>query len=250
MRKAILLFLAAASVAASALAQEDIIPPKRSRLAKMGLFGGLTPSYLMPDLGGINNFLVGAKAAPLSTNGVFLWGGAGAAYIVVVPNLRVGGMGMGGGLTSSALDASGIRRDAELRIGWGGVTVEYVIPVVERLDVAVGTLIGHGGLDLTLRKSNGGTETWSGQLSQFGDALTAATSTSSRALNGSFWILAPSVNVEYAVLGWMAIRLGASYTAMVGPNWKVDGTYDLLNVPDTITGKGFMINAGILVGIF
>jgi hypothetical protein len=250
MRKAILLFLAAATVSALTRAQEDIIPPKRSRLAKMGLFGGFTPSYLMPDLGGINTFLVGAKASPLSTSGVFLWGGAGAAYIVVVPNLRVGGMGLSGGLTSSALDGSGIRRDADLRIGWGGVTVEYVFTVVERLDVAVGTLIGHGGLDLTLRKSNGGAETWNGEQTQFGAGLTGATSTVSRALNGSFWILAPSVNVEYAVLGWMAVRVGASYTAMVGPSWKVDGTYDLLDVPGTISGKGFMVNAGLLVGIF
>jgi hypothetical protein len=250
MRKAFLLFIAVSTLAAASLAQEDIIPPKRSRMAKMGLFGGFTPSYLMPDLGGINTFLTGAKAAPLSTGGLFLWGGAGAAYIMVVPNLRVGGMGVGGSLTSSTPDAQGIRRDAELRIGWGGVTIEYVIPVVERFDVAVGTLIGHGGLDLTIRKSNGGTESWTNEQTQFGAGLTGTSNTVSRALNGSFWILTPSVNVEYAVLGWMAIRVGASYAAMIGPSWKVDGTYDLLNVPDTINGKGVMINAGLLVGIF
>jgi len=250
MRKSILLFLAVAAVTASTFAQEDIIPPKRSRMAKMGLFGGVTPSFLMPDLGGINNFLVAAKAAPLSTKGVVLWGGSGAAYIVVVPNLRVGGLGLSGSLTSTSLDASGVRRDTELRIGWGGVTVEYVVPVVERLDVAVGTLIGYGGLDLTLRKTNGGTETWTGEQNLFGKDLNGSTNTASRALNGSFWVLAPSVNVEYAVLGWMAVRVGGSYAAMVGPTWKVDGSYDLLDVPDTITGKGFAVNVGILVGIF
>jgi hypothetical protein len=250
MRNAIRLLLIVATIATTGFAQDDIIPPKRSRMAKMGLFGGFTPSYLMPDLGGVNDFLRAAGAAPLSTNGMVLWGGAGAAYIMIVPNLRVGGMGLGGGITSSIIDAAGIRRDADLHISYGGVTVEYVIPVVERLDIALGTMIGHGGVDLTLRKSNGGTDTWTNEQNQFGQGLTGPSNTMSRVLNGSFWVLTPSLNVEYAVLGWMAIRVGGSYSVTFSPGWRVDGTYDLLNVPGTVNGKGFMINTGLLVGIF
>jgi hypothetical protein len=37
---------------------------------------------------------------------------------------------------------------------------------------------------------------------------------------------------------------------MASPSWQVDDKYDLLGVPSKISGKGFMINAGLFVGTF
>jgi hypothetical protein len=58
------------------------------------------------------------------------------------------------------------------------------------------------------------------------------------------------VNLEYAVTGWLAFRAGASYVGMSFPSWSVDGEYDLLDVPSSVSGKGFMVQAGIMVGTF
>ena len=44
-----------------------------------------------------------------------------------------------------------------------------------------------------------------------------------RTLSGSFFVYVPSVCFEYAVLNWMALRVGASYVGMAAPSWKVDG---------------------------
>jgi len=231
-------------------AQEEPIPPKRSRTIKVGLFGGFTPGVLFPDVAPINSFLTAGHAAPLSDNGVFLYGGGGAAYIMLLPNVRVGGMGMSGSIKSTSLDGAGVRRDAELNVGYGGITVEYVIPIVERLDVAVGVMMGWGGIDITLRQSNGAANTWEGEQTYLGTGLGAPPNNVTRILNGSFFVYVPSAYIEYSLLNWLAVRAGASYVGMAAPSWKVDNNYDLLGVPSNVSGRGFMINAGILIGTF
>ena len=244
-----MLLLCAFSVSL-AVAQEEPIPPKRTRAPKFGAFGGFTPGWLSVDVGTLNKFLEGGKGAPLSNNGVFLFGGAGAAYIMVVPNLRIGGMGMSGTSTSTSLDAIGIRRDATLSVGFGGVTIEYVVPVIERLDVAFGIMLGRGGIDLTLTQTNGSSDTWAGEQSYLGSGLGNPPNNVTRTLTSSFFVWVPAVNVEYALLGWLGVRVGASYVGMSFPSWKVDGNYDLLGVPGDVTGKGFMVNAGVFVGTY
>lgn len=235
--------------------EEPPIPPKRSKAGKIGAFGGFIPGLLFVDVKPINDVLVPAGGAPLRENGVFLWGGGGAAYIMLVPNLRVGGVGMSGSISSTKLDAAMVRHDAQLKVGFGGVTVEYVVPVVERLDVAFGTMLGGGGIDIILRQDAGRAKTWGQEWVNFGtgnynDPAPAQVNNIKRTLTGSYFVWIPSVNVEYAILGWVGFRLGISYVGMSSPSWTLDDNYELLGAPSTVSGKGFMINAGLFVGTF
>jgi hypothetical protein len=166
-----------------------------------------------------------------------------------LPNLRVGGMGMGGSIKSTSLDGFGVRRDAELGVSFGGVTFEYVIPVVERLDVAVGAMLGGGGIGITLRQDVGANKTWGQEWGNFGRVGGTITSIT-RKLDGSYFVWVPSVSVEYALLGWFGARIGVSYVGMSAPSWKLDNNYELLGVPSNVNGKGFMINAGLFLGTF
>ena len=250
MKNSAVALLLCAFIASAATAQEEPIPPKRSSAVKFGFFGGFTPGWLNVNVGPINEFLTGAGAAPLRNNGVFMFGGAGAAYIMIIPNVRVGGVGMSGSISSTSLDAAGLRRDAKLVVGYGGVTVEYVVPIMDRLDVAAGIMLGTGGMDLTLRESNGGNDSWASEQKYFQSGLTAPPYTITRTLSGSFIVWVPSVYVEYAILGWLGSRVGVSYTGMSAPSWQVDANYDLLGVPSSVSGRGVMINAGVFVGIF
>ncbi len=257
MKQFLLLILTLSIVSSLAWAQEDPvvapIPPKRSKAAKVGAFGGFAPGWLFVDTKPINAFLQPAGGAPLKDDGVFMIGGTGAAYIMLLPNVRVGGLGMSGSLRSTSLDISGIRRDAKLEVGFGGVTVEYVVPVVERLDVAFGGMLGTGGIDITLRQSTGGNLTWNQEWGNFGSGnyqTGGQINNVTRKLSGSYFIWIPSVSVEYALMGWAGVRLGASYVGMSAPSWKLDDNYELLGVPSKVSGKGFMINAGLFVGTF
>jgi len=240
-----------ALLAAIGIAQEEPIPPKRSKAAKIGGLIGYTPGWLFMDTKPINEFIVPAKGAALKESGVYLNGIGGSAYIIFVPNLRVGGFRMWGKSVSTSLDGFGLRRDVEMDVSFGGVSVEYVFPIVERLDVAVGATLGGGSLSLTLRQDNGGSVTWNGEWGNFGNPGNAGPlNNMTRKLSGSYFVYVPSVNVEYALLGWVGVRLGVSYVGMASPSWQVDDKYDLLGVPSKISGKGFMINAGLFVGTF
>jgi hypothetical protein len=251
MKRSIAISVLLSLILTAGFAQEEPIPPKRSRAIKVGLYAGFTPGWLFVDVKPINDFLAVGKGAALKENGVFMTGGAGAAYIMLLPNVRVGGMGLTGTLKSTALpDGNNIRRDAELRVGFGGLTIEYVFPVLERLDIAVGGMLGGGGMDLTLRQSNGGSNTWDGEQTLFGQWTAGAPANMTRTLSGSFFIWSPTVNIEYALLGWLGVRIGASYVGMSFPSWTVDSNYDLLGVPNDVSGRGFMIQAGIFVGTY
>jgi hypothetical protein len=170
-----------------------------------------------------------------------------------IPNLRVGGLGMSGSLKSTSLDAFGLRRDAELTVGFGGVTIEYVVPVVERLDVSVGVMLGGGGVDIRLQQDLGGNKRWSQEWIDFstGSYRTGSqVDNIQRELSGAFYVWVPSVTVEYAILGWLGVRAGVSYVGMSDPSWTIDGSDALLGVPDDVKGNGVMINAGVFVGAF
>ena len=74
--------------------------------------------------------------------------------------------------------------------------------------------------------------------------------TLTRDMSGSFFTLIPALNVEYAISGWIGVRLGASYVAMMAPSWSLDNDYDLAGVPSSVKGNGLMLQAGIFVGTF
>ena len=252
MKKAFLFLLLCSVIVARVSAQEEPIPPKRSQMAKVGLFAGFTPGWLNIDVQPFNDFIVKAKGAPLSDNGMFMYGGAGAIYIIVLPNVRIGGVGMSGSLKSTNLDAvSNIRRDAQLNAGFGGLTIEYVIPFNERLDLSMGGMIGWGGVDLTVRAGNGLANTWDAEQTMLGSVgLPSPTNNVTRVYSGRFFVLVPSVNLEYSFLAYLAGRIGVSYVGMMLPSWQVDSNYDLLNVPSSVSGKGFMVQAGLFLGTF
>lgn len=231
-------------------AQEPPIPPRRGSAPKVGLFLGFTPAWLKVDVAPVNEFLAGTGAAPLKDNGIFMVGGGGAIYILVIKNFRVGGMGLSGSTSSSAVLPNGIRRDVQLSVGVGGLTFEYVVPIVRRLDFAFGSMVGWGSTTLSLRQYAGGNHTWTDEQALFGTWPPTSTISTERTLSGSFLALVPSVSIEYAALGWLAFRLGASYNLMLAPSWSVDGEYSLSGVPSSVKGNGFMVNAGIFVGTF
>ena len=214
---------------------------------KLGGAVGFTPSALYLDFSPINQVLSGAGATPLSTGPLVMTGGQGYAYILVVQNLRVGGI-WGSGSRSSASVIGTTERDVQLSAGYGGVTVDYVLPLTARLDITGGILLGGGSLNLKLTRNNGSPVSWDPIWTEFGSNNPVQSYT--RNLSGSFFAYQPTVNLEYAVLRWLGLRVGAGYMGMAGSDWKEDDNYSIVGVPGNISGKGFVINAGLFVGTF
>lgn len=226
--------------------EEPLPPPRRQTAAKIGGAGGFTPLLLFWDVDAFNGLLP-TSVQKLDRSPMLLTGGQGFAYIMLVENLRIGGMGAGGSSQTSAI-AGPFRRDVKVDISFGGVTIEYAIPIVERLDIVPGILLGGGAMDITMRRDDGSFKTWSSLWSDFDG--TDASVNYTRRLGGSFFVYQPSVQVELAVLRWLAIRVGASYVGMASPSWELDEKFSVAGVPSSVSGKGWVIHTGIFAGTF
>ena len=243
---ALIIMLSSSRLIAQEQEDDEPIPPKRSTPTKIGGAGGFTSQWLFLDINPINDVLRSANAAEFSNGRLLLLGGQGYGYILFVKNLRVGGLGASGSMTSRSLLGS-TRREVELHVGMGGVTVDYVFPIAPRLDIAVGTMIGGGGMSLTITRDNGSAKVWGDIWNEYGSLQPAQDY--SRKLAGSFFIYQPSVNVEFAPLRWIGLRVGVSYLGMAGGSWELDDKYELYGVPGNISGKGWMLNTGIYAGL-
>jgi len=227
----------------------DSIPMPHMQTIRMGGAGGFTPLLLFWNVKNINKSMSTLPQFPqFKDQPMVLFGGQGYGYIMFIQNLRIGGMGAGGSQSSSVVGLDGYRRDADLDISFGGVTIEYSLPITERFDLVPGMMLGGGGIDLNLRRDKYGIKKWDDLISELEG--TNDISNYRRAFKGSFFIFQPSLNLEYALLRWIGLRVGVSYVGMVSPTWELDEAFDVAGVPDKLNGRGFMVNAGIFLGTF
>jgi hypothetical protein len=254
MRRWFILFAAGLALVVSPLLAQvedhpEPVPPKRASAVKLGGGIGLSPSWLFLDMDPINSVLSSANAAPFSDGSLYMSGIQGYAYILFIPNLRVGGLGAGGSMESSSLEvATSTRRNVKLSVSMGGVTVDYVIPVIPRVDLTVGTMLGGGTMKLAMTRDNGTGKVWGDLWGELGGSAPAPEY--SRTLEGSFFLYQPSVTVEVAVMRWLGLRVGGSYLGASGNSWKLDDQYDVAGVPDNIRPKGFTLTTGLYLGTF
>jgi hypothetical protein len=214
---------------------------------KLGGAIGYAPGLVYINMDPINSMLQSASLPTISSQPIFTSGIAGYAYILVVPNLRVGGVGASGGLKSLS-EPGNTSREVDLNVSYGGVSIDYVVPFTARLDLSVGTVLGKGGVDLTLRRDNGSDKGWTTIWGDFGS--TTPVQSYSTTMSGSFVLYQPNVTLEYTVLRWLGVRAGVGYSGTLGGSWTQDGTYDVAGVPSSLSGKGFMITGGIYLGTF
>ena len=227
--------------------EEPLPPPKPTGSTKIGGAAGFLQDWMFFDFGPINELMRSENLGEFDKKSLYAIGGQGYAYILVIPNLRVGGMGLTGS-TAVKTKSGNVVREVDLHAGYGGVTIDYVYNLLPRLDITGGMLFGGGGLDFKINRSAGTTQSWLPTWDDFSSGKAA--DEYSAKLSGTFFVYRPSLNVEYAILRWVGLRIGVSYVGMSNPSWTRDDDFDLYGVPDNITAQGWSVNTGIFVGTF
>ena len=223
-------------------------PPFRAK-AKVGGAGGFTPAWGLFNFGGINSALKTAGMPLLKDQPMYLAGGEGYGYIMFLKNVRMGGCGVTGTVSSTSFDpVTNIEKNVDYHVSYGGFLIDYVVPLGGQVDFAAGVTIGGGGIDITTSADNGAYKQWNTLWSQFGS--NDSTINVTRHLNGSFFCLQPHASIEYAMLRWFQLRVGVSYPYMTGATWKLEENQDILNVPGNLKTEGPVITAGIMFGFF
>ena len=213
--------------------------------APFGGGGGFVGGWSIPNVDPINLKLKEIGIPELSTSGMFTTGGAGFIYIGFVKNLRIGGMGFGGSVsTSSATD--GVNREAIYSLGGGGLTVEYTLPFIKDIGVSIGAILGAGSMSLELYR-NDGNFNWENIWNDIDDGQSTNVS---RKIENNYWTFTPTLNAEFPVYRFIALRLGVGYQLTFAGDWEAENGQSVSGIPSDLSADGFFIQAGIFAGFF
>jgi hypothetical protein len=252
MHRLLTAFLLLLLLVTSAMAQDDedfeIRPNRRQRGGGIvGGGGGITPTWHFLNTVDLNSALSTKGLPQLGEDGLFLFGGQGYAYIIIIPNLRIGGMGYAGSIFATAPVSTREEpvpfRSTELAVGAGGVTLEYVIPF-GKFHVAFGGMLGGGSYTLTIIQSDNTAKTWDGLFPSSPVSL----ADSRHELTSSFFTWQPSLTLEYDVHPFIVLGLTGGYFGGSG-SWRLDDNFDLLSMPEFKFESPF-VRLGLTFGLF
>ena len=209
--------------------------------------GGYTPAWYFPNLESLNKELSVIDIPILTESGFYSSGGAGFIYIGFVDYLRIGGMGFGGSTSeASSKDANGFTKEVRYNLSGGGLTVEYSLPFIRNIAVSLGFLFGGGNIKIDVYNNNG-IFSWD---DIWNETQNDSTLNINRSLSNSFFIFAPTLNIDIPLNRFISFRIGGGYQITFSDEWKADNDQELKNVPSDLNGNTFFLQSGIFLGFF
>ena len=214
-------------------------------VARFGIAGGVNPVYFFPNIDAVNNQANNMGLGELSKSGMFLWGGSGYAYIMFISNLRLGGIGLSGTISSKGTYLN-MDRELDYSFGLGGVTIEYTLPFIQKVAVSVGTIVGVGTQSIEAYQ-NEGKYNWENSFPQTLFSSLATPGNYSK-LKNTFFTFTPTLNLDFPLSRFMAFRVGGGYIMNFNDKWKVNNGQEISGVPGNLTNNNFFIQTGIYFG--
>lgn len=207
-----------------------------SIVGSLGMGGGVIFGSLNPNMKDLN---VELKTAYLKEfeGGIFGFGGGGG---LTLGNIRFGGYGIGGGkeiLTS----IPGGNIISKLNYGYGVGYLGYEFLKIDDVRFSFDIGVGGGSIGIQMINKTQGTIDWS-------NIFFPATN-NSKSLEMNFFYYQPSLVLEYIYGGFLKFFVAGDYSGVVNGDWKQDGEFELMNVPN-MKFNGFSIRAGVYLGIF
>jgi hypothetical protein len=213
-------------------------------VSKFGVAGGFTPVWLFPNFDGLNNNASILGVDDFSSSGILTYGGGGYAYLMIIDNVRFGGMGFGG---SSTQANNG--KEISYSIGGGALSLEYTLPMIKRVAVSFGVLIGTGSIEVDIY-NNKGNFNWSNLWDEAVNPDQSSTGNYYRKLTNSYYLLSPTLNIDLPINRFIAVRLGAGYQLTFAEDWQADNGKNISGVPSDLNGNSFFIQTGLFLGFF
>lgn len=193
--------------------------------------GGVVFVYTSPDLGPINSMISTMGGNMKLDDGFFIYGGKGYGYIN--RHIRIGGMGAGGSLTTSALvpgttgppDIPALAKEVQFDMGYGGVTLEYVTELPFDLQLFAGGMIGWGAISLRLSQYEN-VLSWNDIWADYGIGYPGDSYDLNNTMDCEFFALSPWVGGFYKILPWMGVsgKAGYFYAKCAEGNWTSVGS--------------------------
>lgn len=190
--------------------------------------GGGGPMWFRfsPNLNKLNLKVKEIGLSKLKSN-ISLWGGGGWGF--VSDNFRIGGLGAGGSVTTKGIVDS-VSKEVNLSMSFGGITGEYILRPLNRVELSFGGLLAWGVVTIKLSENKGPID-WDGIWGDYRQPVGSANISSS--LKNNFFSFMPWIGAKYSILEWMGIGANIGYFQcwMDKNKWKIN-KLDLYDVPD------------------
>jgi hypothetical protein len=219
-------------------------------VARFGIAGGFAPTFLFPNLDPLNKELGKLGFEKVSESGLVSWGGGGYAYIMLIDNLRVGGLGLSGSSISSGVMGGIEKYNTEVvyNYGLGGLTIEYTIPAIKVIAISVGGIVGIGSSSVQIFRNKGKID-WN-DVWLDAKNLSGTSKSSNTKFYNNFVTIAPTLNFDFPVNRFISLRLGGGYIFSFNDEWRADNDAAALNVPPDLKSTTFFVQTGIFFGFF
>jgi len=218
--------------------------------------GGPVMNMLFLNFDDINNEMV-SKFFPgqdefLLDGNFYQFGAQGMISIGLIPNVRVGVIGMSGNKTPNnpfeqTINDTLVVRNFKYSIGYTGINIDYAwVPFTGfKFAIVPGVALGWGTIDIERYQTP--KEIEFNNISNLTDNLSYYSK-----LETSYWHVAPMLSFEYSPTFLSLFRASIGYTMSFPGDWNINSNTDskVNNVPAEINTNGLTLQFGIILGIF
>lgn len=215
------------------------IPIVEQRPDYFSLGAGYLGDFRFINFDEINNKLLEFNLSGFSGN-MFISGAHGFAGIGIIPNIRLGFMGISGSSNINKDDAQ-YKIGSNLFLDVTAFSIDYGIVLFSHFAVLPGVKVGWSSLRQEIFKTNKERD-WTDK--------TYTADNYFHTFEGSFLFAQPSLDLEYALTPFIMARLSGGYSFSFSPSWDYNSYSTLRNVPETINTSGLSLQFGIFVGLF
>ncbi len=220
-------------------------------VARFGAAGGIAPAFVFPNVDPVNMQLR-TMGIPELSNSMFVYGGGGYAYIMIVDNLRLGGIGFSGSQSSAGkLSPQYFQSNFEVKqnYSFGGLTVEYTLPFVNKVALSVGAVIGLGTQSFDIYNNYSAFD-WSNVWGESVIKSTALPPGTHSEIKNNFISITPTLNLDVPLNRFIAVRVGGGYVLPLHESWSVNNDQNIKSIPSDLKANSFFIQTGIYFGFF
>jgi len=230
---------------------EELYTEETSSAPYFAIAGGVLGGMFMPNLDAFNKQIAQPFVRTDIDNQVFMIGGQGFVALPWIKGVRVGGMGYGGQSKQCCVDTVlfglNYSRRLEYNVGFGGITLDYVLPLDwKTFHIVPGIVLGLGSVDIYAQQAFK-RDSFSIQADFDVPNLNMA-----HTYHSSFFLYNPQLQFEYNPLPYMMVRAFVGYQGTAMGDWEVDNGVpikDQKNLND-INGSGLSFGLGVFFGLF
>jgi len=182
----------------------------------------------------------------------YQFGAQGMISIGLIPNVRIGVIGLGGQKSlknplDTTIGGSQYSRYFDYTIGYTGINLDYAwVPFTGfKFALVPGVTLGWGTIDI---------ETYQTQKDIEFDDIKPESNLANyyTKLETSYLHVAPMLSFEYSPTFLSLFRASIGYTMSFAGDWKINSNQDskIKNVPDGFNSNGLTLQFGVILGIF